>query len=268
MIDYRITIITLVLNQKNEIEKTVQSVLKQKSVNVEYIIVDGGSTDGTLSILMKHKSKISHVIYGINNGIYNAINEGLKYATSPIVGIIHCGDLLKDCALFKVCRKFYSSFPDIIYGDIEIVENLGNRVLNQKFSANHKQLIKRMSIFHPSTFVKRNVYNLYGTYDPYYKLAADYDFFLGLFLSNYSFCYIPEVLAVFKAGGISGKNFKLSRLENYSIRQKKVGRVDALKFYFLITVEHHYYRFRKKLIYAIIGQNNFNSLKLYFKSKL
>lgn len=265
MFDNRISIITIVLNQKDSIAETLESVLDQKNVSLEYIIIDGGSTDGTLEIIESYRDKIHSFITGPDGGIYKAINKGIAIASAPIIGLIHCGDKLKPDALLEVCKTFYESNADVVYGDIEIVEFIGQQYISKKYSANHIQLKKKMSIFHPSTFVSKNIYDNNGGYNTCYQSAADYDFFLNLFIRGYKFVHVPKVLAVFAAGGFSEKNYKLAKCENYNIRFNRLGYSAAVLYWISSTCSHFFFSTRKQILTKLIGINNFNRLKLFIK---
>lgn len=262
---YRISIVTIVLNQKEEIADTIESVLSQESIELEYIVIDGGSTDGTLDVIEKYRHRIQHFRSGPDGGIYHAINKGVAIATAPIVGLIHCGDLLKPGSLAAVCSAFYHNDPDVVYGDIEISEQLGQKCIRKLYKADHRLLKRKMTIFHPSTFVKKNIYEIIGGYDTQYRSAADYDFFLNLFMEGYHFLHVPYIMAIFTAGGFSEKNYKLSKSENYRIRVNRIGKLHAIFYWIESTLSHAFFSYRKKILTGLMGTGNFNRLKLFLK---
>ena len=113
----KISIITICLNRKNEIKSTIESVLSQKHRNIEYILIDGGSTDGSSKIINSFSKEIDHIISEPDNGIYSAINKGLKIATGEVIGLLHAGDLFyDDNVLSRVQKYFLDNEPDLIYG--------------------------------------------------------------------------------------------------------------------------------------------------------
>lgn len=256
-----ISIITIVLNGESLIEETIQSVILQKNVDLEYIIIDGGSTDGTLNKISKYQDRIDLVISEPDKGIYHAINKGIHLAKYPYVGLIHCGDCYRTDALSKVYKTFNRTNADVIYGDIEIKEEKYEDFIVSTYLADHKYLKNKMSIFHPSTFVKLSVYKNFGVYNTEYKSAADYEFFLKLFLQNAIFVHLPFVLATFRSDGISSKNIKLSIKENYKIRRNVLGLFAAVKYFYFTIITATFYTLRKKIITGLLGE------KIYFKLK-
>lgn len=260
-IDGGISIVTIVLNQKELIEQTIKSVIGQVDVNIEYIVIDGGSTDGTIEIIESYRQHITHFVSESDGGIYFAINKGISLASQPLIGLIHCGDFYKPNVLKTVYDEFLKSKADIIYGNIEIIEQVGDHEISYFPIANHNLLKERMSIFHPSTFISLKAYKSFGLYDINYRLAADYDLLLRLFLGGCNFFYLPEIIAVFRAGGLSAKNINLSLKENFSIRSKYIGKWSAYRFYIKTLGTHFVLSTRKYLIITIIGENNFNKIK-------
>lgn len=257
-----ISIITIVLNQKSLIEETIKSVICQKNdLNIEYIIIDGGSKDGTLEIINLYEKNIDYFVSEPDGGIYKAINKGIRIAKYPLVGLIHCGDCYKPGSLSKVYKAFKNTNADIVYCDIEIKEEVDNNFNITTHIANHKYLENKMSIFHPSAFVKLAVYKNIGVYNTEYRSAADYEFFLRLFQQKFVFTHLPFVAATFRSGGISGKNFKLSLNENYQIRYKHLGIYAALVYFYKTIITYSFFSLRKKIITGLIGE------KLYFNIK-
>lgn len=258
-----ISIITIVLNGETFIEGTILSVIEQKKVNIEYIIIDGGSTDGTLKKISIYRDRINLLISEPDKGIYYAINKGISFAKYNLIGLIHCGDFYEPNVLSVISDEFQRIKPDVIYGDVKIIEQLLGKTLTRYSKSNHNFLRKRMSIFHPATFISRECYDKNGVYDANYKIAADYDLFLHLYLKGVTFHYIPMALANFRGGGVSGTMFKLLFRENFIIRKKHLGILYAC-FYAITKIPVHlFYNFRKSFIETIIGKRTFMKLKRY-----
>ena len=262
-----ISIITIVLNGELFIEETILSVINQKNVKLEYIVIDGGSTDQTLQIISKYNNRINVVISEPDKGIYDAINKGIALAHHDIIGLIHCGDYYEPNILSVICNEFNNTTADVVYGDLCIIETFSNSSIKHYSKANHDLLRKKMSIFHPATFVTRACYRQNGLYNTSFIVAADFDYFLNLFIKDIKFKYIPRVLANFRGSGISSSRFKLLLQENYAIRKNHFGVFNALKYMVLRMTEHLFFEFRKSAIEFLIGRRNYFKLKLLFANK-
>jgi glycosyltransferase involved in cell wall biosynthesis len=256
-----ISIITIVLNGKDLIEETILSVITQGINDLEYIVIDGGSSDGTLEILKKYDNQIHKIVSGRDGGIYQAINKGLSHCSYPLIGIIHCGDFYKPGALSRVISVAKEFDTDVLYGNIEIIENRLNSCIKRYEIASHGQLKNHMSIFHPATFVKLSVYRSIGGYDCDYKIASDYDFFLNLYILGYKFVHVPFCLASFRDGGISGNNISLIIKENYRIRKNRIGVVSSI-FYLIHTIFIYiFYKYRKRIFESLFGTNMYSRIR-------
>lgn len=263
----KISIITIVFNGEAFIEHTIQSVIQQKNVDLEYIIVDGGSTDATLDIISKYRENIDVLISEPDKGIYDAINKGVRRAKNELIGLIHCGDFYEPGALHAALQAFDKTAADVIYGDINILENLSGQTITHRLKADHQKLDQKMTIFHPSTFISRDCYVKNGLYHPDLKITADYHLLLSLYLKNVNFAYVPKVLANFSAGGVSGSQWKLLVKENVRIRKTLLGSKSAFIYLATVIPVHYYYTLRKGIIEMIIGKENFIKLKLYLSGK-
>lgn len=223
----KISIITIVLNGEKYIAETIKSVLSQKDVEIQYIIIDGGSTDETINIIEKFRTKIDILISEKDHGIYDAINKGIDLCKHPYVGIIHSGDSYKENILSKVVSSFEVTNADIVYGNISIFNGESSEI----YKANHLNLQKGMTIYHPATFVKKEVYNLYNVYNLNYRIVADFDLFLYYYTLNLKFEYLDDVLANFRQGGVSTSQLSKLIKENLQIRYKRIGLFSAFWYY-------------------------------------
>jgi glycosyltransferase involved in cell wall biosynthesis len=262
-----ISIITIVKNGIDFIEETILSVIHQKGVEIEYIIIDGNSEDGTKGVIKKYNKGISHFISESDGGIYQAINKGISLATMPIIGLIHSGDCYLPGALKKVINSYNKYGSGIYYGDIIIREIVDHTLLSTLHSANFSEILKRMSIFHPSTFIARDYYIQHGLYDTHFKSASDYDLLLKFYYLGLKFRYVEGPLAIFSAGGISSSNFKLSRKENFKIRLKYQGSTSAIKYYVSRSFHHYLTSLRNYIFIFLFGIKMFNKLKIRKYSK-
>lgn len=259
--DKGISIVTIVLNQKDLIEKTIKSVIEQEEVDIEYIIIDGGSTDGTVEIIKSYSEHIHYFVSEPDGGIYEAINKGISFATKPLVGLIHCGDFYEKNVLRIVYNEYLKTKADIIYGNIDIREQVGDNVISHFPIADHLLLRNKMSIFHPSCFISLKTYQEFGLYDVNYRLAADYEYLFKLFVNGCNFLHLTDVVAVFNAEGLSSKGFKLSLRENTKIRTKYNGRLNGFIYFLSKTATNFYFSSRKQLITFLIGEETFNKMK-------
>ena len=256
-----VSIITIVLNGEKFIEETIQSVLNQKNVKIEYIIIDGGSVDCTINKIEKYKVYIDHFVSGPDGGIYNAINKGILLAKYPLIGIIHCGDYYESNAVSIAYEAFKKNKADVIYGDINSKEEGNEGSIIHFLKANHLNLKDKMSIFHPSTFVKSSSYLKLGTYNTKYKCAADYDLFLNFYMQQCVFYYLPKVLATFRSGGMSS-NIILSLKETFLIRNNRLNFIAALKYIIKKGIISLYFRSRRFIVKSIIGEKKYFRLKI------
>lgn len=263
-----VSIVTIVFNGEMHIEQTINSVLAQKYAPIEYIVIDGSSTDGTLQKIEKYKNRIDHFISEPDDGIYHAINKGISLARGDLIGLIHCGDYYEPNAVSDAVDSFLNTGADIIYGDLKIIEEAGEESIIRFVQGDHNNLKKRMSILHPATFVSRKCYLQHGLYDTKYRSAADYDFFLKLFLLNIGFHHVDKVLASFRTGGTSGFNFKLATQENFAIRQQHLGCFCAIRYAMCRYISHYYTTVRKCIVEKCIGRNNYFKLKQWWYENL
>lgn len=214
----KISIITVCLNSERTIEQTIQSVIRQNYSDYEYIIIDGGSTDKTLEILDKYKENISIIVSEPDDGIYDAMNKGIDISTGDIVGIINSDDWYEPLALETVGKYFQESGAEVIYGRVNIYSE--NNKVKIQIPTNIEKLRYEMEIPHPATFVKRDVYIKHGTFQQKYKIAADYELMLRLYISGVRFACIDKALANFRHGGISELQAQKTAEETLKIAQK------------------------------------------------
>jgi len=204
-----ITIITVVLNAKNTIEQTIVSVLNQTYSNIEYIIVDGASTDGTLDIIKSYDLQVKNggfpnvsfrYISEPDKGIYDAMNKGVKCSKGEIIGIINADDWFEKDALSIIAQKFIKNSDIGIYHGLKAVWD--NNV-NIKIIGTDSSRLSAGMIEHPACFVKKEVYEHIGLFNCAYSIAADYDFMIRAKKQGVKFKLIPVVLSNFRLGGIS-----------------------------------------------------------------
>lgn len=201
-----VSIITVVYNGETFIEQTIQSVLAQTYSNIEYIIIDGASTDGTLAIIKKYETKIAKLVSEKDSGIYNAMNKGLALATGKIIAILNADDYYFADTIEQVVNQFNSTNPDVVYGNLTKLRTLNGQDFFKEIQPDITLMEKTMPIFHPATFVKKRVYDVVGGFNEVYKLSSDYDFIYRVYKAGFKFDYLPKALAVFRIGGASNVN--------------------------------------------------------------
>jgi glycosyltransferase involved in cell wall biosynthesis len=208
-----ISIITVVYNGAKHIEQTIFSVLNQSYNNIEYILIDGGSTDGTVDIIKRYESKIAHWESEKDNGIYFAMNKGISLAKGDLIGILNADDFYLPDTLAKVVETNKLYRADIYHGDMQYISESNNMLFIAK--PDITKMNEMPAISHPTCFVRKSVYEKVGVFDTQYKISADYDFLLRCIRQNSSFYYIPAVLTCFRVGGMSSSC--ASNIEGYKI---------------------------------------------------
>lgn len=202
--DCKVSIITVVRNGVETIEQTIQSVLGQTYKNIEYIIIDGLSTDGTSQIVEKYQNSTVLYISEKDNGIFDAMNKGIRYATGEIIGIINSDDWYEQDAVERAVALYEQNGADIVHGRMETVFQDGSKKRSPILPL--EMIWHEMVVAHPSVFVKKSIYEKYGMFNTEYKVAADYELVLRFFCNHVKFCFIDAVMAYFRHGGFSNRN--------------------------------------------------------------
>lgn len=220
--ELKVSIITVVYNGVNTIEQTIKSVLGQTYKNIEYIIIDGASTDGTQQIIKKYVDYISYYVSERDDGLYYAMNRGIEKATGEIIGIINSDDWYSEDAVESVVDCFRQNAIDLVYGRIiKILEN-GEEKIRKNMPL--KSMWYQMAIPHPSVFVKRDIYQDLGIFDTRYQFAADYELLLRFYTNKIKFYYLDKVLAYFRLGGITTTERKKIYDDGYKISMAYINK--------------------------------------------
>lgn len=214
-----ISIVTPVLNGEKFIDQTIQSVINQDYKNLEYIIVDGGSEDGTLDIIKQYENEIDYWLTEKDKGIYYAMDKGIKLSKGKYIGNINAGDLYCSNIVSDVIYSFNKLHElDFIHGDMFVVNK---NIIKRSFGKqNKKSFNKGMSINHPTVFIRRKTYFEIGGYNFKYKIGSDADLMLKLITKSYFGFKIDRPLAYFRKGGISSLNIDRKFIESILIRRK------------------------------------------------
>jgi glycosyltransferase involved in cell wall biosynthesis len=228
----KISVITVVYNRVETIADAIESVKQQRYGLVEHVIQDGGSTDGTLSVIEKTVGTSMLVRSEPDLGIYDAINRGVARATGDIIGVMHSDDIFAHAGvLSQIATIMTDPNVDGVYGDLKYVasSDLG-RVIRYWRAGEYKpaKLYRGWMPPHPTLYLRREVFEKWGVYDTSFKIAADYDVMLRyLGKGNIRLSYIPEVLVLMRAGGESNRSLKQIILKTkedlIAIRKNKMG---------------------------------------------
>lgn len=217
-----ISIITVVFNGEKYLEETIQSVINQTYENVEYIIIDGDSNDGTVEIIKKYEYMIDYWISEKDNGIYDAMNKGIALCSGELLGIINADDFYYNENIFKEIIDLYNDNFDIYYGNMKIIDQSTKQAMEERFT-NINKLYYGMYLNHPATFIKLKTYKAFGYFDSInFRMAADYDIMLRNRINNSKFKYINSFIAYMRDGGESLKNIQLTKKETEEVRKKNL----------------------------------------------
>jgi len=213
----KITIITVTYNCEKYLEQCIQSVLNQSYKNVEYIIVDGGSNEHTINIIKKYENRISKWISEPDNGMFDALNKGMKMATGDVIGVLHSDDVFaSDDVLETITNNFQTKNVDTLYGDLNYVYEDDILKIYRKWESKpfDRNLFKKGWMpAHPAFYFKRTLLEKYGNYKIEFNSASDYEFMARyLFKHNLSTVYLPKLIIRMRKGGLSNNSF-LKRIE-------------------------------------------------------
>jgi len=228
----KISIITVCYNSSKTIEDTIKSVLSQSYSNIEYIIIDGLSTDNTLDIINKYKDQITSIVSKKDNGLYDAINKGIDLATGDIIANLNSDDFYIDNnVITDIVTKFEQEKTDLLYSDLYYVEEENtNKVTRYWKSGEYKKglFYKGWMPPHPTFFVKKEIYNKYGVFNLQLKSAADYEIMLR-FIHKYecTVSYLNRVTVRMRVGGVS--NASLTNRIKANREDKKAWKINGLK---------------------------------------
>jgi glycosyltransferase involved in cell wall biosynthesis len=217
----KVSIITVCYNSERTIEDTICSVAGQTYKDIEYIIVDGGSTDKTNEIVKKHSDVVSVHISEKDNGLYDAMNKGIKLATGDVVGILNSDDVLASQTTIEKIANLIKKF-DGVYGDVGFYDQaLNKKTRHYSSSGFHKAKFSRGFMpAHPSCYLKKDLINKVGLYSLNFKIASDFDFLVRAFsIPNAQFLYFQDEIVKMREGGISTSGLSANILLNKEIIQ-------------------------------------------------
>lgn len=235
----KVSIITVTMNSERYLSDCINSVRRQNYRDIEHIIIDGKSTDGTLNIILENLNHISYWVSETDRGMYDAINKGLEMATGDVIGILNSDDMFASAdAVKSIVDCFETTGSDTVYGDLVYVDASNT----QKILRYWKGISYKRSRFrygwmpaHPTFYMRRELIEQFGIYENHYYTAADYEFMARyLFLHKVSSQYIDTMLVKMRSGGISNENFK-SRLRA-NRRDFLAMRKNKIPFSFFVSI--------------------------------
>ena len=213
----KVSIITPCLNSEKTIRQTIESVLHQTYTNIEYIIIDGKSTDGTVDIIREYIPLFSGRLQYISEkdgGIYDAMNKGIKLSKGTLIGIINSDDFYHPNAVNNIISNVTNDDYQVIYGYCRLLKD--NHTIG--FMKTIHQNLDQAMIPHPTCFVTRKIYQDFGMFLTTLRISSDYEFLLRLYYSEkVTFIQVKEIIANFRLGGACG-DLKKSKLEDLIIR--------------------------------------------------
>lgn len=221
----KISVITVSLNSELYIEESIKSVISQNYKNIEYIIIDGKSTDSTIDIIKKYKENINILVSESDKGIFDAMNKGIKLATGDIIAILNSDDYYADnSVLSTVVSEFKSYNTDSVFGNISIIDPITNKIIRKWRDKKYKRknFKKGWHPAHPAFFVKKEIYEKYGKFNLKYKIASDYELmFRFLYKNKVTTKMIDKKtpLIIMRAGGNSNASIKNIIKSNLEAKQ-------------------------------------------------
>ena len=256
--------------EKKYLEQTIKSIANQSYQNIEYIVIDGGSTDKTLDIICQHEDTIDRWISKSDRGLYDAMNKGIALATGEIIGILNSDDLYLENAVLEVVREYQKiQQPCVIYGDMyKFADEY------QTVSLQHGNLSDRafetasIIINHPTCFVHRSLYE-FGTFNLEYEVGADRELMMRFHSQNVPFIKLDRAIAKFRLGGTTS-NQSLNSIINREIIQEykllntyKIPRTRIAKVLLRKTVQS----IRKWVFYQLLGEKLTNQIIMFYISR-
>ena len=235
----KVSIITVTLNSGHHLEECIQSVVSQDYADIEYILIDGKSSDETLPIIKKYEKNIDHFLTETDRGMYDAINKGLSLATGDIVGILNSDDILASHDVIScIAKAFEENKVDTLYGDLEYVETDNMNTIYRVWKGKPYKRSRFNTGWmpaHPTFYVKRELIDKYGGYENHYFSAADYEFMARyLYRHKLSAHYLPKLIVKMRRGGQSNNNLKkrlrANRRDYLAMKRNKIP------FPFLVSI--------------------------------
>lgn len=229
----KISIVTINYNNREGLMRTIRSVITQHYREIEYIVIDGGSDDGSREVIEKHKDRIHYTVSEKDGGVYDAQNKGLKQCTGDYVLVLNSGDELAGPSVLSGVFSI-SHDKDILYGNMIIVYPDGRRETGRMPAQISFEHMMRDTLWHPVSFVKKTFVDKAGLYDTSYGIVADYEWFLrAIFKNNATLEYLNKTISVFYLGGLSSdpQNTEKLKAERLTAQQAVFGEEKVQHYY-------------------------------------
>lgn len=218
----KISIVTVCFNAADSIAATLRSVASQTHPDVEHIVIDGGSTDGTLAQIAAHGAHVARVISEPDRGIYDAMNKGIRFASGDLIGILNADDVYADATVLeRVAAIVEREDLDALYGDVEFFAPQRPEVTTRRYSSRRfspGRLAWGWMPAHPTLFLRRGLFERYGLYRTDFRIAGDYELIARFFKNDdLRYRYLPEVLVRMSTGGVSTGGWRNTLLLNREV---------------------------------------------------
>lgn len=269
-----ISIVTINYNNKNGLEQTIQSVINQSYKEVDFIIIDGNSKDGSKEVINKYETCFSYSVSEPDSGIYQAMNKGIAKAKGEYILFLNSGDSLYNNSVIETIIPYLNE-TDVVSGDIQLEELNGKTHHLKSKSAVTLDFFFNISLYHQATFIKSSLFTDYGLHNETLKFAGDYEFFIRtLYKHNCSYRNMNVIVAHFKADGMSNNIANLSKIKAESkqawllnVSERTYNTFD--NYYKLLQTDEVYLKTRSPLYrFSTKLSKFFFSIRLYFYKKI
>ena len=218
----KVSIITVSFNSAKTIASTIDSVLSQDYPNIEYILVDGGSTDGTVDIIQQNQSRIGKWISEKDRGMYDAMNKGIAMATGDVIGILNSDDVYMNThVISELMELMQSQKAQVVFADLILVDQFDDQKVLRYYDSGqlHPNKFKYGWMpAHPTVFVKRELYEAVGNFSTTYQIAADYEMLIRILaIQRARYAYLPKPVVRMRAGGVSTSGLSRNWILNQEI---------------------------------------------------
>jgi glycosyltransferase involved in cell wall biosynthesis len=255
-----VSIITVVYNNSEYIRDAIESVLSQNYSKIEHIIIDGGSTDGTIDIIEEYRDYISSFLSEPDDGIYDALNKGITRSQGDIVGILHSDDLFCDeYVISDVINKMKDTETELCFSDLVIVDAVSGKLIRYYMAHYFRRWMLRIGWLppHPTVFLKRSIFDEFGFYSKNYQIAGDFEFFVRIFYGRQiKWSYLNRISVMMRGGGASNSGLKSIRLAiaeiNLSLSSNHVWSIS------IFQIARYFIRFLELIVRP--KKNSWNSL--------